>query len=137
MGYSYGGYSTLGLVVQTTRFKAAVVRAGLADLISAYGVMDKSGLSWVTGWVETGQGRMVGTPWQFRDRYIENSPIFYLDRVQTPVLIVHGELDAVPYQQAEEVFVGLRRLGKEVVYAKYGGEGHAESTWSLPNKLDY
>jgi dipeptidyl aminopeptidase/acylaminoacyl peptidase len=138
MGHSYGGYSTLSLIVQTTRFKAAVDSAGPADLISDYGIMDKTGSSWAIGWAETGQGKMGGTPWQFRDRYIANSPIFFLDRVQTPLLIVQGELDtAVPYQQANEVFVGLRRLGKEVVYARYAGEEHWEGTWGMPNVIDY
>jgi len=138
MGHSYGGYSTLAVIVQSTRFKAAVDSAGPADLVSDYGIMDDTGSSWAIGWAETGQGRMGGTPWQFRDRYIENSPVFYLDRVQTPLLIVQGELDkAVPYQQANEVFVALRRLGKEVVYAKYGGEDHWEGTWGTPNVVDY
>jgi dipeptidyl aminopeptidase/acylaminoacyl peptidase len=138
MGHSYGGYSTLAVIVQSARFKAAVDSAGPADLVSDYGIMDDNGSSWAIGWAETGQGRMGGTPWQFRERYIENSPIFYLDRVQTPLLIVQGELDtAVPYQQANEVFVALRRLGKEVVYAKYGGEEHWEGTWGVPNVLDY
>lgn len=138
MGHSYGGYSTLSLIVQTTRFKAAVDSAGPANLISAYGEMDKSGSSGTIGWAETGQGGMVGTPWQFRDRYIENSPIFFLDRVETPLLIVQGELDrTVPPTQAEEVFVGLRRLGKKVTYAKYAGEEHWEGTWSPANVEDY
>ena len=138
MGHSYGGYSTLSLIVQTTRFRAAVDSAGPADLISAYGEMDKDGSAFGIGWSETGQGGMEGTPWQFRDRYIENSPIFYLDRVVTPLLIVQGELDnAVPHTQAEEVFVGLRRLGKEVVYAKDAGEEHWEGTWSAANAEDY
>jgi dipeptidyl aminopeptidase/acylaminoacyl peptidase len=138
MGHSYGGYSTLALIVQTNRFRAAVDSAGISDLISLYGQMDDSGASPNIGWCETGQGGMVGTPWQFRDRYIENSPVFYLDRVSTPLLITNGELDdATPHAQAEEVFVGLRRLGKEVVYAKYRGEGHWQGTWSYLNVVDY
>jgi len=136
MGHSYGGYSTLSLIVQTTRFKAAVDSAGPADLISFYGDLDKSGAAGGIGWSETGQGGMVGTPWQYRDRYIENSPLFYLDRVETPVLIVQGDLDPI-WQQADEVFVALRRLNKEVVYAKYHGEEHWEGTWSLANVQDY
>ncbi len=138
MGHSYGGYSTLSLIVQTTRFRAAVDSAGPADLISNYGKMDSTGAAGAIGWSETGQGKMMGTPWQFRDRYIANSPIFFLDRVQTPLLIVQGALDdTVPHQQAEEVFVGLRRLNKEVVYALYGGEEHWEGTWGLANAIDY
>ena len=136
MGHSYGGYSTLSLIVQTTRFKAAVDSAGPADLISFYGDLDKSGAAGGIGWSETGQGGMVGTPWQYRDRYIENSPFFYLDRVETPVLIVQGDMDPI-WQQADEVFVALRRLDKEVVYAKYHGEEHWEGTWSLANAQDY
>jgi dipeptidyl aminopeptidase/acylaminoacyl peptidase len=138
MGHSYGGYSTLSLIVQTTRFRAAVESAGPANLISFYGQMDPSGASFALGWSETGQGRMAGTPWQFRERYIENSPIFHLDSVQTPLLIVQGRLDhAVPEEQSDEVFIGLKRLGKEVEYAKYAGEEHWEGSWALPNVIDY
>ncbi|HEY3929098.1 MAG TPA: prolyl oligopeptidase family serine peptidase [Candidatus Koribacter sp.] len=138
MGHSYGGYSTLSLIVQTSRFRAAVDSAGPGDLISNYGAMDQSGSAGAIGWSETGQGGMEGTPWEFRDRYIENSPIFYLDRVVTPLLIIQGELDrAVLPTQADEVFVGLRRLGKEVEYAKYAGEEHWEGTWSAANAEDY
>jgi dipeptidyl aminopeptidase/acylaminoacyl peptidase len=80
------------------------------------------------GWTESGQGGMPGTPWQYRSTYIENSPLFYLYKVETPLLIVHGALDdSVPATEADSVFVSLRRLGKEVVYVKYGGEGHWES----------
>jgi dipeptidyl aminopeptidase/acylaminoacyl peptidase len=138
MGHSYGGYSTLALIVQTTRFRAAIDSAGISDLVSDYGYMDKTGADSSVGWAETGQGRMGGTPWQYRARYIENSPVFYLDKIETPVLLVHGELDrSVPCQQAEEVFIGLRRLGKEVVYAKYAGEEHWPGTWSPANISDY
>lgn len=125
MGWSYGGYSTLSLIVQTTRFKAAVMGAGLGNLFSMYGQMSKQGTSWAVAWAEEGQGRMGGSPWEFRERYIENSPIFYLDRVQTPLLIVHGTLDlGMSSFISDEIFVGLRRLGKDVTYAKYEGEGH-------------
>jgi dipeptidyl aminopeptidase/acylaminoacyl peptidase len=133
MGHSYGGYSTLSLIVQTTRFKAAVDSAGPANLVSFYGVMHKSGGAGGIGWSETGQGGMIDTPWQVRDRYIENSPLFYLDRVETPLLIVQGTLDLIT-PQSDEVFVALRRLGKEVVYAKYAGEDHWEVRGALPTR---
>jgi dipeptidyl aminopeptidase/acylaminoacyl peptidase len=138
MGHSYGGYSVLSLIVQTTRFKAAIASASQGNLISSYGQIGKDGSAWAVGWLEEGQGRMGGTPWQFRDRYIENSPVFYLDRVKTPLLIVHGALDnTVPPFLADETFVGLRRLGKEVVYAKYEGEGHWQGEWGYANQVDY
>ncbi len=80
---------------------------------------------------------MGGTPWQVRDRYIENSPFFYLDRVQSPLLVVQGTKDATtaPFL-ADELYVALRRLGKNVVYAKYEGEGHSPLYWRYANRLD-
>jgi dipeptidyl aminopeptidase/acylaminoacyl peptidase len=138
MGHSYGGYSTLSLIVQTKIFKAAVDSAGPANLFAEYTSMNKTGESFGIGWVEGGQGGMSGHPWQQRDAYIENSPFFYLDRVDTPLLIIHGDLDqAVPVSQGEAVFVSLRRLGKKVVFVKYEGEGHWEGEWSSPNVEDY
>jgi dipeptidyl aminopeptidase/acylaminoacyl peptidase len=81
---------------------------------------------------------MEGSPWQFRERYIENSPLFYLDRIETPVLIVHGADDtAVASFLGDELFVSLRRLGKEVEYAKYEGEEHSPLNWSYANQLDF
>jgi dipeptidyl aminopeptidase/acylaminoacyl peptidase len=134
MGHSYGGYSTLSLIVQTTRFKAAMASASFSNLISMYGVM-RNEASASIGYLERGQGGMADTPWKVRDRYIENSPFFFLDRVQTPLLLVHGSLDQP--ERAEETFVALRRLGKEVEYARYEGEQHWEGTWGYANQLDY
>lgn len=137
-GHSYGGYSTLGVIVQTQRFRTAIASSGASDLISLYGTLNDAGVSTQTGNCEGGQGRMVGTPWQFRERYLQNSPIFYIDKVASSLLLTHGTLDeAVPCQQAEEVYVALRRLGKEVAYAKYSGEGHVPASWSYDNALDY
>ena len=136
MGASYGGYSTLALITQTTRFKAAVMHAGFGNLISDYGEMMRDGSARSITLAENGQTRMGGTPWQYRDRFIENSPVFYLDRVQTPLLITHGSKDnAVPPFLGDEIFVGLRRLGKEVTYAKYEGEDHTLTNY--PNQVDY
>ncbi|HTO75839.1 MAG TPA: prolyl oligopeptidase family serine peptidase [Thermoanaerobaculia bacterium] len=138
MGHSYGGYSTLSLITQTKIFRAAISRAGLADLTGAYGDLLSNGTAMNIQWAEGGQGNMGGPLWEFRSRYIENSPWFYLDRVETPLLIIHGSQDTrVPAHNADEVFVGLRRLGKEVVYARYDGEDHSELYWSYANRLDY
>jgi dipeptidyl aminopeptidase/acylaminoacyl peptidase len=124
LGHSYGGYSILALLVQTTRFKAAIVADGMGDLIGLYGEMDRNGVAYGTS-SETGQELVGGDPWHYRERYIENSPFFYLDRVQTPVLLVHGSEDTTFASfLADEVFVALRRLGKAVEYAKYQGEDH-------------
>ena len=139
MGHSYGGYSTLSLIVQTTRFKAAVEMDGMGDYMAFYGEMNGDGTAIGTAMSEQSQrlGWMGGTPWQFRDRYISNSPVFYLDKVETPLLIVHGANDrtVAPFL-GDEVFVGLRRLGKEVEYAKYEGESHSPLYWSYPDQVD-
>ena len=138
LGHSYGGYSALSLIVQTKRFKAAMAADGYADQVGAYGQMDKDGSAFGTSVAEQGQGLMGGTPWEFGSRYIENSPITYLDRVETRLLIVHGAQDTQVHPSlSEQVFVGLRRLGKEVVYVKYEGEGHSPLDWSYANQLDY
>jgi dipeptidyl aminopeptidase/acylaminoacyl peptidase len=137
MGHSNGGYSTLALIVQTKRFKAAIEADGMGDLIGDYGEMNKAGAAYGTA-LEDGQDALGGSPWEVRDRYIENSPIFYLDRVETPLLIVQGANDeAVAAFSADEVFVGLRRLGRDVEYAKYEGEDHAPSDWSYANQVDF
>jgi dipeptidyl aminopeptidase/acylaminoacyl peptidase len=124
MGQSYGGYGVLSLIVQSTRFKAAISMSGLSDLTSDYAYLSRDGGDW-TGWAESEQGRMGGTPWQYRDRYIRNSPFFYLDRVRTPVLLEYGEEDeTVPPLQSREAFVALRRLGKTATLVGYPGESH-------------
>jgi len=80
---------------------------------------------------------MGGTLWEHRARYIENSPIFYFDRVETPLLIIHGSEDtSVAPFLGDEVFLGLRRLGKEAEYAKYTGEDHAPPYWQYQNQVD-
>jgi dipeptidyl aminopeptidase/acylaminoacyl peptidase len=136
MGQSNGGYSTLSLIVQTTRFKAAIELDGFGNLIGMYGGMDSQGAAFGTS-LERVFDAIGGTPWEYRDRYIENSPVFYLERVETPLLIVQGENDTfVPPFLADEVFVGLRRLGKEVEYAKYHNSGHDPEVWSYENQLD-
>jgi dipeptidyl aminopeptidase/acylaminoacyl peptidase len=136
-GHSYGGYSTMSLIVQTTRFKAAMEADSFADLIGFYGQMGDSGDAFGISLLEKGQGLMGGTPWEYRERYIENSPISYLDRIDTPLLIVHGSKDGIASFLGDQIFVGLRRLGKEVEYAKYEGEGHSPVTWTYSNQLDF
>jgi len=135
MGESYGGYSTLSLIAQSPRFKAAISWAGVANLFSIYGKMQSNGWGGGVGWAEDGQGRMGGSPWQYRDRFIDNSPIMFLDRIQTPLLIGHGSEDGIPSYYSEEAFIGLKRLGKIVTYLKYDGEGHGFHGYA--NKIDF
>ena len=137
MGNSYGSYCTLALLTQTDRFQAAVVSAVFANLTSAYGTLSEHGHSQWLGWCETGQGRMGGSLWEQRDAYVENSPLFYLDRVTTPLLLASGTVHANEPAQAGEVFSALRRLGKRVELRLYEGQDHAPGRWSEPSHRDF
>ncbi len=134
IGYSQGGFATLEMLVQTKRFKAAVAGAGWGDSTAYYGAMDSDGSGYQYGQAESQLG---GPPWRLPMTYIENSPFYYLDRVDTPLLLVHGAADSeIPAFLSDEVFVGLRRLGKRVEYAKYQGEPHVPWDWSYANQID-
>jgi len=137
-GHSNGGYSVLGLIVQTDRFRAAVEADGTADLIAAYGQMDRNGAAFFTSLLESGLDGLGGTPWQVPTRYMENSPLFYLDRVKTPLLLAHGAEDTTvaPFL-AGEIYVAMRRLGKEVEYARYNGESHSPLDWTYDDQMDF
>jgi dipeptidyl aminopeptidase/acylaminoacyl peptidase len=132
MGQSFGGFSVYGLVTQTARFTAAVSLAGLSDLVSLYGQFDaryrytsnpQENLS-MEALMESAQIRMGNPPWKDLGRYLRNSPIFYVDRVQTPLMIIQGDLDYVAIQQGEEFFNALYRQGKRAEFVRYWGEGH-------------
>jgi dienelactone hydrolase len=124
-GQSWGGYPTAYLVTQTTLFAAAVPNATVANMTSAYG-----GIRWESGLArafqyEKSQSRLGCSIWQCRDRYIENSPLFFVDRVKTPLLFMANDADgAVPWYQGIEFFVALRRLGKEAYLVSYNGDAH-------------
>jgi dipeptidyl aminopeptidase/acylaminoacyl peptidase len=132
MGHSFGGLATYGLITQTNRFKAAVAIAGYTDLVSAYGQFF-FGRRYQDYPIEAHRWGQAGIedllrhgspPWKDLGRYLRNSPIFYVDRVQTPLLIIHGDLDAAPIEQAEEFFTALDRQGKRAEFVRYWGEGH-------------
>ena len=134
IGHSFGGYTVNVLITQTTRFKAAVAIASMGNLISGYLAGD-NGLN--TGWYEAGQAGMGGPLWEFPQRYIDGSPVFHLDQVETPLLLIHGDQDFVPFEQPKEMFNGLARLEKEVVLLKYKEADHAPDFWSNEKLTDY
>jgi dipeptidyl aminopeptidase/acylaminoacyl peptidase len=124
-GQSWGGYEVAYLVTQTNLFNCACSGAAVADMFSAYG-----GIRYGTGILregqyEHGQSRIGGSIWEKPLRYLENSPLFWLDKVQTPLLMMHNDKDgAVPYTQGIELFSGLRRLQKPAWMVTYNGEDH-------------
>jgi dienelactone hydrolase len=124
-GHSWGGYQIAHLVTKTDLFAAAEAGAPVVNMVSAYG-----GIRWESGMVrqfqyEKTQSRLGATLWEAPMRYIENSPIFWADKVNTPLLMMHNDEDgAVPWYQGIEYFVALRRLGKPVWMLNYNGEAH-------------
>lgn len=124
-GHSWGGYQTAYLITQTNMFSAAEAGAPVADMISAYG-----GIRWGSGMnrafqYEATQSRIGKTIWDGLPLYLENSPLFALDRVHTPLLILHNDHDdAVPWYQGIELYIGMRRLGKEAYFFNYNDELH-------------
>ncbi len=135
-GHSWGGYEIAYMVTQTNRFRAANAGAPVANMTSAY-----DGIRWGTGLprqfqYEKTQSRIGGTLWQYPLRFIENSPIFRADRVETPLMMIANDADdAVPWYQGIEYFLALRRLGKEVYMFNYNGEPHHLN--KRPNQKDY
>ena len=135
-GHSWGGYQIAYLLTRTNLFKCAESGAPVVNMISAYG-----GIRWGTGLsrmfqYEHSQSRIGGTLWETPLRYIENSPIFTIDKITTPVLILHNDNDgAVPWYQGIEFFVAMRRLGKPAWMLNYNGEPH----WpvKLQNRIDF
>ncbi|MBT8233080.1 MAG: S9 family peptidase [Saprospiraceae bacterium] len=135
-GHSWGGYQIAHLLTKTDRFACAEAGAPVVNMISAYG-----GIRWGSGMsrqfqYERTQSRLGGTLWEKPELYLENSPVFNLDKVTTPVLILHNDNDgAVPWYQGIEYFVGLRRLGKPAWMLNYNDEPH----WPLKrqNRIDF
>ncbi len=135
-GHSWSGYQAAFIVTQTDIFAAAVAGAPVSNMTSAYG-----GIRWGTGLsrqfqYEQGQSRIGGSLWEYPERYIENSPLFFADRINTPMLIMFGdEDDAVPWYQGIELYMAMRRLEKDSVFLQYRGEPHHLKKY--PNRLDY
>ncbi|MDH3497327.1 MAG: prolyl oligopeptidase family serine peptidase [Gemmatimonadota bacterium] len=128
-GHSWGGYQIAYMVTKTNIFRAAAAGAPVANMTSAYGgIRWESGMSRMFQYERT-QSRLGASLWDVPLRYLENSPLFWLDRVETPLLILHNDHDgAVPWYQGIELFTGLRRLGKPSWLINYNGEPH----WPLP-----
>lgn len=135
-GHSWGGYQTAYIVTQTGMFAAAAAGAPVVNMTSAY-----SGIRWGSGLsrqfqYEKSQSRIGKSLWESPDLYLENSPVFYADRVETPLLIEFGDDDgAVPWYQGIEFYLALRRLDKNCILLQYNGEPHHLKGYA--NKLDY
>ncbi len=136
-GTSYGGYATNLLVTQTHRFKAAINISGKVDMVSFYTDSPRLGTRNIHA-PEKSQDRIGATLWQQPQKYLQNSAIFYADRITTPLLLMCGEQDHnVPPHQLMEMYYALRRLGKEVAWVSYTNGGHGMPTTTVEEVKDY
>lgn len=136
-GQSWVGYQTAWLITQTELFAAAMAGAPVSNMTSAYGgIRWESGLSREFQYEQT-QSRIGGSLWEKPLQYIENSPIFYVPKIKTPLLIMHNDHDeAVPWYQGIELFTAMRRLQKPVWMLTYNNEEHNLKAESWANRMD-
>jgi len=134
-GQSWGGYQAAYIITRTNLYKAAMTGAPVANMTSAYG-----GIRWESGMIrefqyEQSQTRLGKNLWDGFDLYIENSPLFFVNKIETPVLIMSNDKDgAVPHEQGIEFFTALRRLNKPAWMLTYNDDGHNLNKW--PNRID-
>lgn len=124
-GQSWGGYQVAYLIAHTNMYAAAWSGAPVVNMTSAYG-----GIRWTSGMnrqfqYEKSQSRLGKNLWEAPELYIKNSPLFTIDKVKTPVVIMSNDKDgAVPWYQGIEMFTALRRLGKPSWLLNYNGDDH-------------
>ena len=144
-GQSNGGYAALSLISQTRRFRSAIASGAPTDFASLYGTFYGAYRFGDSGDPRTGQllrmlqfergvYQFAMPPWLARDRYLLNSPISDVDKIETPVMLIQGNLDFVSIEQGEEYFTALYRQGKRAEFVRYVGEWHTIS--NRENVLD-
>lgn len=124
-GGSYGGFMTNWLVGHTDRFKAAVTDRSVVNLASDFGSSD-------FGWTFA-DDELETTPWENLERYMQMSPIRYVQNMHTPLLILHSEQDLrCNIEQAEQLFAALKYMGREVLFVRFEGQSHGLSRGGHP-----
>jgi dipeptidyl aminopeptidase/acylaminoacyl peptidase len=132
-GHSFGAYATSNLITRTNIFSAAVSGATPPELFRNWA----SGRDRDSRNIETGQARMGGSPFEYPERYLSQSAFFHLDKVRTPVLILHGEKDlTILFGEGEMMFYALRQLGKTAEFVSYANGDHSLSRHSRADALD-
>ena len=123
-GGSYGGFMTNWLLGHSGRFRAAVTDRSICNMTSMYGTDDIALLS---------LDPEIGAPWEYPDRFWELSPLRSVANITAPVLIIHSEEDyRCPMEQAEQLFIALKRLGRTVEFVRFAGENHELSRGGKP-----
>jgi dipeptidyl aminopeptidase/acylaminoacyl peptidase len=124
-GHSWGGYQTAFLVTQTDIFSSAIAGAPLTNMVSMYGSVYWNSGNTDAGIFESSQGRFKGSFIENHEAYIRNSPVFFADKVKTPLVILHNDKDgAVDFNQGITYFTTLVNQKKDVILLEYMGENH-------------
>ncbi|MGQ0732563.1 MAG: S9 family peptidase [Acidobacteriota bacterium] len=132
-GHSFGAYAASNLITRTELFAAAVSGATPPELFRNWA----SGRDRDSRNIETGQARMGGSPFEYPERYLSQSAFFHLDKVNTPVLILHGEKDlTILFGEGEMMFYALRQLGKTAELVSYAHGDHSLSRHSRADTVD-
>lgn len=125
-GGSYGGYLTNWIIAHTDRFRAAVTQRCVSNLHSFYGTSD-------IGWF-FGESQFGGNAWERREVYMKYSPVSYVANIHTPLLVLHSENDyRTPIEQSEQMFISLKRLGREVEFVRIPDSNHDLSRNGKPS----
>lgn len=118
IGASYGGFMTMYLLTQTDIFAAAVSHAGISSITSYWG----EGYS---GYLYSAAASANSFPWNRKDIYVDQSPIYNADKINTPLLLLHGASDTnVPKGESSQMYTALKLLGKDVEYIKVENQNH-------------
>lgn len=124
VGGSYGGYMTNWLITQTDRYCAAVSLRGVSNCATVFGVS--------SGNIHF-EHTFGGIPWRDAEHYMKHSPLYHVEKVNTPLMILHSENDNLtPICEAEQFFVALRYLGKKVRFVRFRVENHELSRGGKP-----
>ncbi len=126
-GGSYGGYLTNWIIGHSDRFRAAVTQRSVTNFFSFYGTSDIG--------FDFGDYEFGGSPWADRETLHRHSPINYVEQMRTPLLILHNEEDLrCPIEQAEQLYVFLKKLGRDVKFVRFPGEDHNLSRSGKPSR---
>lgn len=118
IGASYGGFMTMYLQTRTDLFAAAVSHAGISSISSYWG-------EGYWGYSYSSAASAHSYPWNNKDLYVNQSPLFSADKINTPLLLVHGTVDTnVPVGESIQMYTALKILGKPVELVQVRGEDH-------------
>jgi dipeptidyl aminopeptidase/acylaminoacyl peptidase len=131
IGHSYGGFMTNWLITQyPDRFAAAIPGAGIVNWVSDYGTADVA---------RTKETEFLGTPWEekARETMLKQSPLIYANQAKAPTLFIHGEIDQrVPYEEAEQMYVALKKNGVPAKVIRYDGKAHGiNDAWNQVHRM--